>query len=190
MTLWLARHAQPLIAPGICYGATDVAADPDATHEAAQALAQRLPQGIQVLSSVLQRCEQLTQCLQELRPDLSYRSEARLDGIDFGCWEGQRWDCIPQADYDAWTADFGKHRFGGRESVNQFMQRVARVWDETPCAAGDVLWITHAGVIRAATLLARGIRQLDAASQWPAQAPGFGQCCALDRPSTTGSLAH
>ena len=27
MTLWLIRHAQVLLPPGICYGASDVAAD-------------------------------------------------------------------------------------------------------------------------------------------------------------------
>ena len=39
MKLWLVRHAQVLLPPGICYGATDVAADAAATLRAAQALA-------------------------------------------------------------------------------------------------------------------------------------------------------
>ena len=30
-----------------------------------------------------------------------------------------------------WMADFGGHRFGGRESVQEFMHRVACVWEET-----------------------------------------------------------
>jgi alpha-ribazole phosphatase len=180
MKLWLARHAQPLIAPGICYGATNVAAAVQATQEAAQALAQCLPPGVTVRSSTLQRCEQLTQCLQGLRPDLTCKIEARLVEIDFGCWEGQRWDAIPQADYDVWTANFGDHRFGGRESVNEFMLRVAAVWDEAQREPGDAVWITHAGVIRVASLLQQGVRQLKAASQWPAQAPAFGQWLTLE----------
>ena len=32
--LWVVRHAQPLVAPGICYGALDVTADPAATPNA------------------------------------------------------------------------------------------------------------------------------------------------------------
>ena len=115
MKLWLARHAQPLIAPGICYGATDIAAEPQATREAAHALAQRLPPGLPVVSSSLQRCEQLSQFLRGLRPDLIYTTEARLVELDFGCWEGQRWDGIAQVAYNGWTADFGHHRFGGRK---------------------------------------------------------------------------
>ena len=46
MKLWLVRHAQVLLPPGICYGATDVAADAAATLSAAQALAAELPQGL------------------------------------------------------------------------------------------------------------------------------------------------
>ena len=38
MNLILVRHAQPLVASGLCYGALDVAADLAATQLAAQAL--------------------------------------------------------------------------------------------------------------------------------------------------------
>lgn len=179
MKLWLVRHAQPLITPGVCYGVTDVAAVEKATLQAAQALAQTLPNGVAVISSSLQRCERLANCLQGLRPDLPYITDARLVEMNFGCWEGQRWDAIPPADYERWTANFGKHRFGGRESVHEFMQRVACVWDETQRQGRDAVWITHAGVIRAATLLAQGVRQVQHATQWPTEAPLFGRWCEL-----------
>lgn len=179
MTHWLVRHAQPLIAPGVCYGATDVPADAQATRQAAQALAGVLPHGVLMQVSPLQRCEQLAQALCGLRPDLAYKLEARLQEMDFGCWEGERWDAIPASAYDAWTTDFAQHRFGGAESVAGFMQRVVAVWDEAPAAGGHRVWITHAGVIRAATLLAQGVRTLERAEQWPAGAPAFGQWCEL-----------
>lgn len=180
MKLWLARHAQPLIAPGICYGASDVAADAQGSLAAAQQLADLLPPDLIFLSSPLQRCEHLAQCLQGLRPDLTYKTDARLAEIDFGCWEGQAWDQIPPAAYDAWTADFGRHRFGGRESVGEFMQRVAAAWDEAMHAGRDAVWVTHAGVIRAATLLAQRVREVQQAAQWPQAAPAFGGWCVLD----------
>ncbi len=189
MNLWLVRHAQPLMAAGICYGALDVAADPFATLQAASALAQVLPQGVQVICSPLQRCELLAQSVQGLRPDLTYKTDARLAEMNFGSHEGQPWDKIPKAAYDDWTADFWQHRFGGAESVAEFMQRVAAVWDDMPAPvlpsgqsrqlAQAQVWITHAGVIRAAHLLAQGVRQIDRAGQWPAQAPGFGEFCRL-----------
>lgn len=48
MSLWLARHARPLVAPGCCYGQWDVPADAADTARAAQDLAQVLPHGLSV----------------------------------------------------------------------------------------------------------------------------------------------
>lgn len=175
MKLWLARHAQPLILSGICYGATDVAADPAATQVAARDLARVLPIGVAMISSPLQRCEQLAQCIRALRPDVSFKTDARLREMNFGRWEGIPWRDIPQAEFDAWIADFANYSFGGQESVAEFMQRVAGAWaDVQQGAAHETLWVTHAGVYRAASLLAKGIFQIQNASQWPRAAPPFG----------------
>ncbi len=178
--IWLVRHAQPLIAPGVCYGALDVAADADATGQVAHVLAQRLPPGAQIVASTLQRCELLALILCGLRPDLSYKTDARLVEMNFGKFEGKRWDSISQQAYDDWTADFWLHRFGGVESVAEFMARVALAWDEarTQAAGGTTrVWITHAGVIRAAMLISKGVREIHEAALWPADAPAFGHVC-------------
>ncbi len=175
MKLWLVRHAPPLIDLGICYGATDVLPDAPATLAAAQALAHVLPQGLRLLSSPLQRCELLTKSLRALRPDLTCKVEPRLAEMNFGGWEGQRWDAIPESEFDRWTADFGQHRFGGVESVSEFMQRVSGVWDEFQQEGQDSVWLTHAGVIRAASLFAQGVQRITHVDQWPKNAPAFGQ---------------
>lgn len=176
MTLWVVRHAQPLIAPGICYGALDVAADALATQQAAERLALELPQGITVLCSTLQRCERVAQVLSGLRPDLALKPEPRLVEMNFGVYEGVAWADIPKHALDVWTADFAHHRFGGQESVAQFMARVAEVWDAWSAQpAKDQVWISHAGVARAATVLYSGTRLLINAEHWPTQAPAFGQ---------------
>lgn len=178
--LWLARHAQPLVAPGVCYGALDLPADADATRLAAHALAAELPQCSTLRSSTLQRCEQLTQCLQGLRPDLVPKMDARLTEMDFGAWEGQRWDAIDRAELDAWTRAFPTWPCGGGESVARFMSRVAAAWDDTCKEAGAAVWITHAGVIRAVRLIAEGQREVTRADQWPAAAPAFGGWCVVE----------
>lgn len=180
MTLWLVRHALPLIAPGICYGATDVPADEAATQTAARALALALPPGTHVISSPLQRCERLMLALKLLRPDLQYKTDVRLREMDFGRWEGQRWSDIDRAELDAWTAEFEAWRCGGDgECVREVMERVASAWDETHDKKRDqaqpTAWITHAGVIRAVSLIAQGMRRVTNASQWPKHAPGFGR---------------
>lgn len=173
MSLWLVRHARPLVAPGLCYGALDMAADAAGTQAAAQALAAVLPQGMAVQVSPLQRCQQLAQALQGERPDLHLRTDARLREMDFGTWEGVAWCDIPRAAVDAWTADFAQHRFGGQESVNDVLARVACAWDELPEPA-HTLWIAHAGVARAATLLQRGVRHIAQANDWPLDGLPYG----------------
>jgi alpha-ribazole phosphatase len=182
MSLWLVRHAQPLVAPGVCYGALDVPADADSTARAAHALSAVLPQNLFVQVSLLQRCEQLAQCLRGLRPDLTFKTDARLQEMDFGVWEGVAWSDIPRGAMEAWTADFGHHRFGGAESANAVLQRVAQVWDACRTAAQPAVWITHAGVIRAAKLIAAKRRAVERAEDWPREAPAFGawQTLALD----------
>lgn len=175
MKLWLVRHAPPQVVSGVCYGVSDLAADGPATQACAAQLAELLPQGLPVLASPLQRCEQLALALQGLRRDLTLNFDARLAEMDFGCWEGQRWDAIPRDAFDAWTADFGAHRFGGRESVDELLQRVAAVHADQVQRGGEAVWITHAGVIRAVTLLAQGITRVQRADQWPREAPGWGE---------------
>ena len=179
--LWLVRHAQPLVAPGLCYGRLDMAADAAATAACAQSLAAALPARVWLAQhSPLQRCEQLAHALHGLRPDLALSADARLQELDFGQWEGRAWDAIGRASVDAWTADFASHRPGGGESLAGMLQRVAAALAaarlQANAATGrDVLWITHAGVARCVHwLLQHGSATLPSADQWPVAAPGFG----------------
>jgi len=176
MKLWLARHARTLAPEGTCYGASDVAADPDATLAAARALAASLPAGLVVRSSPLQRCRQLADALHAMRADLAHQPDARLAEMDFGAWEGQAWDAIGRGPLERWQADFCGPREGGGESVAAFLARVEHAFLETRAAPHDVLWITHAGVVRAARLLAAGVVQPLQAGAWPAQGLDFGAC--------------
>ena len=178
--LWLVRHAAPLVAPGTCYGALDVPADAQATRAAAERLATALPPGARVAYSTLQRCELLALDLQALRPDLAFQTDARLAEMDFGAWEGQPWGHIPRAAFDAWLADFADAPPGeGGETVRALMARVGAAWDDWRASGADALWVTHAGVMRAALLLARGVRLPASAADWPADDLPFGEVLAL-----------
>lgn len=177
--LWLARHAQPLVASGRCYGALNLHADPAATAHSARQLAAALPQALQVAYSPLQRCTQLAQALQSLRPDLTLQADARLRELDFGTWEGRAWNEIARADIDAWTAAFATHRPGGGESLQAMLARVAAALQEARQHAAqggcDVLWISHAGVARCVQwLLQAPAGSLPRADQWPVTAPALG----------------
>ena len=192
MNLWLVRHAQPLVDPGICYGRLNLPADAGGTAECARQLAALLPAGVCVVSSPLQRCEQLAHALHALRPDLAYKTDVRLQEMNFGQWEGRAWQAIARSELEAWTGDFAHYKVGhDGESVTAFMARVSAAFDAlksqtqtlTPALpqrareqeTGDTLWITHAGVIRAVELLAQGVRGIRHAGQWPLEAPKYGQ---------------
>lgn len=202
LRLWLVRHARPLVPEGVCYGASDVPACSADTAAAAQRLSLQLPRHAQLQVSGLGRAQQLATALRALRADLGpARINAGLNEMDFGNWELQPWDVIERTQLDAWAADFAHYRPGGRESVAQLLARVQRclraLFDSTPCrgandarsASGqgvnggprDVIWITHAGVIRAVQYLnAEKVDLNPAASQWPQHAPAFGGVVPVD----------
>lgn len=174
MKLWLVRHAAPVVEPGTCYGRSDVAADPKGSADAARELAAAMPGAIRVATSPSGRCTQLARDLQALRPELAFTQDARLQELDFGSWELRPWAAIPRDALDRWTADFGRHRPGGGEAVQELLTRVRAALEDAVRDGGDQLWITHAGVLRAAGLLVQGTFEVTDAGQWPAIALPFG----------------
>ncbi|MDO9436601.1 histidine phosphatase family protein [Hydrogenophaga sp.] len=174
MKLWLLRHAPVMLPAGLCYGASDVPADAARTREVAQAFAPLPPAGTPVWMSGLLRAQQLAGALQAQRPDLgAARIDTRLNEMDFGSWELQRWDAVPKTAFDEWMADFAHHRFGGAESTQMLLYRVAAALaDLRPATSTDVVWITHAGVIRAVQhIVGSGGPHIREASEWPKEAP-------------------
>ena len=174
MKLWLLRHARVKLEDGLCYGASDVPADAALTETAAQAAAACLPPGLPVQVSGLGRAQQLARALQRLRPDLGAAViDTRLNEMDFGHWELQRWNAVPRSAFDAWMADFAHHRFGGAESTQQLIARVGEaVQGLRDSGVDEAVWITHAGVIRAAHFVAaHGPTAIVDAAQWPREAP-------------------
>jgi alpha-ribazole phosphatase len=183
-----------LLDPGICYGVTDVQADPAGTQLAAQQLAQVLPTGCAVWASPLARTRQLADALCGLRPDLdTVVWDTRLQEMDFGHWELQAWDTIGQPAVDEWVSNFAHHPVGGAESTQDVVNRVAAVLQQaipqlmredtkTP-GPQDMVWVTHAGVIRAVQFLLNRTPEEKGdvtLADWPKQAPKPGGYCWVD----------
>lgn len=205
--LWLVRHAQPLIAHGICYGHLDVPADQDATQQAAQSFAKTFKiarrhnatssdtQPISIYVSGLQRAQQLADelflTLNNVAGlgELQLQTDLRLNEMNFGIWEGKTWSAIPKEALDQWSSDFAQHKFGGEESSQDVINRVHAVYQTCleqaqTCNSNDVIWITHAGVIRALLYLQKnGMRPIEIVEQWPREAPSFGQYLCMDLPA-------
>ena len=151
MLLTLVRHPAPQIAPGLCYGSSDVPAQPQALLQALDALGASLPRGngTVIYSSPLERCAALSVPLAARLEIPSPRFDARLAEMHFGDWERQPWDSIARADIDAWTADLLHYAPGGGETVLQVAQRVGAFLDMLRRAPDqDAIIVCHAGTIR------------------------------------------
>jgi broad specificity phosphatase PhoE len=111
-----------------------------------------LPADCAALSSPALRCRQTADAL-GLRPAI----EQRLAECDFGSWAGRTLDEIDPDDAAAWIRDPDAAPHGG-ESLTVFAARVAGWLDEVAGAQRPVVAVTHAGVIRAAVVHARGAR--------------------------------
>lgn len=139
MKLILVRHPKPEVAPGLCYGSTDLTVAPAQLEQTLAAL--RLPADLPIYSSPLQRCAVLAE-----RLSASPVYDARLVEMHFGVWEMRAWDDIPRAEIDAWAADMVHYRPGGGESVLQMATRIDAFYHQLP-RDGAVI-ICHAGAMR------------------------------------------
>lgn len=168
ITVW--RHPKPQGVSGRCIGRTDVPVD----HRKAKRLAHRIRREVRraggartVITSPLRRGADVGRWL--ARWGWEHHIDARLSELDFGTWDGQRWDAVGADAVDAWCVDFATHPPGGGESVAALLARCAEFLAEAP--SGSV--VGHAGWISAACWLAASPRSPPEATDWP-PAVGYG----------------
>lgn len=111
-------------------------------------------------------------------------ADARLQEMDFGRWEGQPWDAIARSEVDAWANDLFAYAPGGGEALAAMLQRVKSAlqhsWQHDSLQGQhDVVWVTHAGVIRCVLWLLQRGNALPTSADWNLPAPGFGQWTSL-----------
>lgn len=149
MEVVLIRHAKPEVAAGVCYGRLDLALAQPVTPVPAQ-IAAALPLPHRIVISPAQRAQDTAAQLRACMPDPpTCEVEPRLREMDFGAWEGQRWDAIPRDALDLWAADLMGARPHGGESPAQVMARVGEWADALDVDADERLWVvTHAGPMR------------------------------------------
>jgi alpha-ribazole phosphatase len=112
-----------------------------------------MPRVARVVASPARRCRGLAEALAG-RDGAPLSFDDRLWEMDFGAWEGMRWDAIRRADSDAWAADPWSIAPPGGETFAAVHGRVAAVLDAV--APGTAV-VCHAGPIRAARMRLEGL---------------------------------
>jgi alpha-ribazole phosphatase len=156
MHIYLVRHPPPIDVDGVCYGRLDVAVDEKDIAGTAESIFEQIPR--QTLASARIYCSPSSRCMGVARHIASPRQPTAAEDLiemSFGHWQGMRWDAIAQVEIDAWAKDLWGYRPGGGESAEMVATRWERWLHQVrQTVAGNVVAVTHAGVIRVA--LARG----------------------------------
>lgn len=152
MDLYFVRHTTPAIAPGICYGQSDldVASSFSAEFLKIQNQLKHL-ETASIYSSPLKRCLKLAQATAEAFDFGRVIVDERLKELDFGDWEMLAWQDIPRTELDIWANDFVLHTPPKGESFLALYQRAKQFYQELVVNnhAEPAIIFTHAGVIRA-----------------------------------------
>lgn len=142
-TLYLIRHPKVAVAPGVCYGRSDVSLAGPVDTLAAQ-LRTQLPEHFTLLSSPAKRCLTLARALGSPLVD------PRLQEIDFGAWEMRPYDAIERELIDTWASDPLHFRAHGGESVAQMQARCILALEAAlQSAPTHLVIVSHAGPLRA-----------------------------------------
>jgi alpha-ribazole phosphatase len=154
MKLVLIRHTSVDVAPGVCYGQSDV--DTAATFpEEAEKVRSKLAgyEFDKVFSSPLTRCRKLAAHCGYADAQI----DKRLAEMNFGEWELQRYDDITDPQLWRWYEDYVHERPTGGESFLDQQQRFASFLAELKetdykCVAA----FAHAGILMHARVLCCG----------------------------------
>lgn len=148
MKLTLIRHTRLQIAPGICYGQSDIdVADTFMAELEKIKLKLTSNEFSAVYSSPLQRCEKLAHALNIGTPIL----DCRLKELHFGDWELHAWDTIPRTLFDVWAQNYAHTSPPNGETFSQLQMRGVAFLNDIALqhSAEHIAIVTHGGMIRA-----------------------------------------
>ena len=140
------RHTTPDIEQGIIYGKRlEVPLSSNFPEDANKLKYIKNILPCPVYCSPSTRCTYLADFLFKSK----YTIDPRLSELDFGDWEGKKWDDIPKSVLDKWMKNYEEVAPPNGESLAQMRSRVVEFINEISDIKMDrVVLITHAGVIR------------------------------------------
>lgn len=144
MEVYLVRHTETVCEKGVCYGQSDVGiAEP--YLPIFEDIKKQLPPAAIYYSSPLVRCNLLANHLSD-----QVIVDPRLMEMDFGDWELQKWDAIPELDLNPWMADFVNIKVPNGESFVNLHHRVVDFFSNEIVVQNSnaIVIVAHSGVIR------------------------------------------
>ncbi len=145
------RHPTPLVAPGTCYGRTELEIHPDGEQEIVAAL-NTTPAVTTVRASPAKRCRKLAVLL-AARHDLTPIWDERLLELDFGEWEGTPWTELVRSETKYWLSDPWNIAPPGGETFGSLHGRIAAAIAD---ANAETALVCHSTPIRAARMILEG----------------------------------
>ena len=145
MEIYLIRHTTPKIEKGICYGQADLDVALTFDSEVAKILnLVHFTEETKIYSSPLKRCTKLAQTFSK-----NVIIDDRLMELNFGDWELQKWNDLPEKESSIWMNDFVNESTPNGEAYIDLAKRANEVFNEiTSTSTKRIIITTHAGVIR------------------------------------------
>lgn len=146
MEIYLIRHIEPNFEKGICYGQLDVPIPNNYKEIQAKIIKDIINDYDAVFSSPLTRCKLLA-----VQISNKVVFDDRLMEVNFGNWEGMKWDDINVVELNNWMKNYIYIAPPNGESLNELVNRFSNfVTDLKKQNFKKVIIVTHAGIIRSA----------------------------------------
>ncbi len=154
MEIYIIRHTRVAVGKDTCYGQSNVPLATTFDAEVAQFKTELPTDFDAVYCSPLQRCRDLADALQL---ENIIVNEALME-MNFGDWEGQKWNDINQDLLNEWMQDFTHQRTPNGENLMELYERIKVFLDNLKQKPHKkALIVCHAGVIRCVWAYVLGI---------------------------------
>lgn len=166
MKVYLVRHTSVDVAPGTCYGQTDVPLRASFQEEAEACKKSLQDTGMRfsrIYTSPLSRCTRLAAYCGFPEAE----RDERLKEMNMGEWEMQRFEEITDPRIQEWYNDYLRVRTTEGESFMDVLARVSDFFDHLDRTSGPALVFAHGGVLVAAQVYAGKVKLEDAMKALP-----------------------
>tara|TARA_B100000401_G_C52651903_1_gene645865 strand:- start:314 stop:913 length:600 start_codon:yes stop_codon:yes gene_type:complete len=145
MELFVIRHTEVNNPDNLCYGNFDIPLK-DNYKLKSKRLFLNLPENLdQIYSSPSKRCTDLL-----ISQNKKFIKKKELQELNFGDWEGKKWDQIDQIELSFWMEDYvNRSPKNGEKMIDLFNRVISFTYSIYHLSLDKVLFVTHSGVIRA-----------------------------------------